>query len=126
MKIFRLEEKFLWLDWVEETAPLLAALDVFVSASHTESFGLAILEAMNAGCAVVSTETEGAKELLDEKTGKLVPVKDAVALAGAIGEFLEDENLRITLGENSQKKARAEFSLEKMINQTVELYFKSS
>ena len=73
VKVFGLEDKFLFLDWVEDTAPLLAAMDIFVSASHSESFGLAILEAMASGKAIVATETEGAKELIEsEKSGKLV------------------------------------------------------
>ena len=75
VKIFRLEDRFLWLDWVTETQRLYAALDVFVSPSHSESFGLAILEAMASGCAVIATATEGAKEILDRESGKLVPVK---------------------------------------------------
>jgi glycosyltransferase involved in cell wall biosynthesis len=76
VKIFNLESRFLWLDWVEETAELLAALDVFVSASHSESFGLAIVEAMASGCAVVATETDGAKEIIEaDKTGKSFRLK---------------------------------------------------
>jgi glycosyltransferase involved in cell wall biosynthesis len=122
VKIFRLEERFLWLDWVEETAPMLAALDVFVSASHSESFGLAILEAMAAGCAIVATETEGAKELLDEETGKHVAVKNPVELGRAISDFLDDETARSQFGANAQKRALEKFGLEKMIDETVKIY----
>ena len=124
VKIFRLEDRFLWLDWVEDISPLFAALDVFVSASHSESFGLAILDAMANGTAIVSTETEGARELLDESSGKIVPLKDSVQLAEAIGEFLSDEETRRVLGENAQTAARENFGLEKMIDQTEELYQK--
>jgi len=112
----------LWLDWVEDTVPLLAALDVFASASHTESFGLAILEAMAGGAAIVVTETEGAKEILDGETGKFVPVRDPIRLAAAIEEFIKDANLRETLGANAQKKAKENFGLEKMIIETEKAY----
>ena len=122
VKIFRLDERFLWLDWVDETAPLLTALDVFVSASHTESFGLAVLEAMASGCAIVSTATDGAKELLDEKTGKLVSVGNAIEIAGAVAGFLEDEKMRESFGKNAQTKARENFGLGKMINETEAIY----
>ena len=50
--------------WLEDIAQLYCALDVFVSASHTESFGLAIAEAMASSRAVVATETEGAREII--------------------------------------------------------------
>ena len=124
VKIFRLEERFLWLDWVEETASLFAAMDVFVSASHSESFGLAILDAMANGTAIVSTATEGAKELLDETSGKLVALKDSMQLAEAVGELLSDEETRRTFGENAQTAAREKFSLERMIGETEQLYLK--
>ena len=125
VKIFRLESKFLWLDWVEDTAPLFAALDVFVSASHSESFGLAILDAMANGTAIVSTATEGANELLDANSGKLVPVKDSVSLAETVGEFLSDKKTRQMFGANAQKTAREKFSLEKMISKTEKLYLET-
>lgn len=122
VKIFRLETRFLWFDWVEETASLFAALDVFVSASHSESFGLAILDAMANGTAIVSTATEGAMELLDGDSGKLVPLKDSVRLAEAVGELLGDEKMRRTFGEKAQMSAREKFDLKKMIDETEKLY----
>ncbi|MCY7376034.1 MAG: glycosyltransferase [Pyrinomonadaceae bacterium] len=122
VKIFRLEDHFLWLDWVEETASLFAALDVFVSASHSESFGLAILDAMANGTAIVSTATEGARQLLDEHSGKLVSLKDSVQLAGAISDLLSDEEMRRVFGENARITARENFGLEKMIDETEKLY----
>ncbi len=120
VKIFGLEERFLWLNWVEDTATLLHACDVFVSPSHSESFGLAILEAMASGCAVVATETEGAKELLGEEN--LVPIKNPTQLAVKICEFLQDEKKRQEFGKKAQTIAKENFSLEKMIEQTEAVY----
>lgn len=123
VKIFNLENRFLWLDWVEETAPLLHALDVFVSASHSESFGLAILEAMASGAAIVAAATEGAKEILrDGETGLLAPVQAPLDLAEAISRFLRDENLRQTCGKKAREFAGENFSLERMIEETEKVY----
>lgn len=123
VKIFRLEERFTWLDWTEDTASLLAALDVFVSASHTESFGLAILEAMAIGCAIVATGTEGANELLEtDVSGKIVPMKDPVRLAETIGAVLTDENQRQVFSVNAQARAKKKFGLERMIVETETVY----
>lgn len=123
VKVFDLEDRFLFLDWVENTAPLLSAMDIFVSASHSESFGLAILEAMASEKAIVATETEGAKELIEnEKSGKLVEVKQPLKLAEKIEEFLSDENLRDSFGAQAEETARQNFSLEKMIERTEKLY----
>lgn len=123
VKVFDLKDRFLFLDWVEDTAPLLAAMDIFVSASHSESFGLAILEAMASGKAIVAAETEGAKELIEDgKSGKLVSVKEPLKLAEKIGEFLSDEKMREDFGEQAQKTAIESFSLEKMIERTEKVY----
>ena len=123
VKVFGLEDRFLFLDWVEDTAPLLAAMDIFVSASHSESFGLAILEAMASGKAIVSTMTEGAKELIENgKSGKIVPVKEPLKIAEAVGEFLSDENMREDFGKQAQAAAIEKFSLEKMIERTEKVY----
>lgn len=122
VKIFRIEERFLWLDWVEENSSLLAALDVFVSASHTENFRLAILEAMASACAIVTTETKGAKEVLDETMCKFVPVKEPVQLAEAIGEFLTSEKMREDFGKNAQAKAKENFDARKMILEIEKVY----
>ncbi len=113
----------MWLEWVEETASFFSALDVFVSASHSESFGLAILEAMASGTAIVATETEGTKELFSENTGKIVSVKNPLKLAEAAIEFLEDEQSREIYGENARKTARGNFTLEEMIAKTEKLYY---
>ena len=123
VKIFNLENRFLWLDWVEETAPLLHALDVFVSPSHSESFGLAIVEAMASAAAIAATGTEGAKEILRHgETGLLVPVQEPVALAEAVSKLLTNENLRSKLGKQAQEFAAQSFSLERMIEETEKVY----
>lgn len=125
VKVFRLDERFLWLDFAEDNSALLAALDVFVSASHTENFRLAILEAMASRCAIVTTDTSGARETLggdEEETAKFVPVKEPVRLAEAVGEFLNDEKMREDFGANAQTKARENFDAGKMILETEKVY----
>lgn len=123
VKVFGLERQFTFLDWIEDTAPLLSAFDVFVSPSHTESFGLAILEAMASGTAVVSTDTGGAKELItDGESGLLAEIKDPVDLAGKVCALLEDEFKRIELGTNAQRIAKEKFNLAKMIERTEAVY----
>jgi glycosyltransferase involved in cell wall biosynthesis len=109
--------------WLEDLAQLYCALDVFVSASHTESFGLSIAEAMASGTAVVATETEGARELITtEETGLLVPIDDVDKLAEAVTLLLKDKNERVRLGNAAQQAASANFSLERMIAETEEIY----
>jgi glycosyltransferase involved in cell wall biosynthesis len=115
------EDRFLWLDWLDDVHPLLAAADIFVSPSHTESFGLAILDAMAAGTPIVATETDGAKELMIS-TNALVGIKDPLALAETICRLIEDDEARKTLGSQLERSARERFSLASMIDATERLY----
>ncbi len=113
-------ERVLWLDWLDDTAPFYAAIDVFVSPSHSESFGLAILEAMIRGTPVVATATEGARELLgaDEK---LVPIQDPVRLAAAICNILTTDD-HTAIGDSMQRRAAEKFSLTRMLDETERVY----
>lgn len=115
------DKQFLWLDWLDDISPLLAAADLFISPSHSESFGLAILDAMAAGTPVVATATDGARELIADAAA-LVPIKDPVALAEKICWFLEHAEDRQALGEMQRSAAREKFSLERMVAATEALY----
>ncbi len=119
-----LEENVRMVGWMDDLASLFCALDVFVSASHTESFGLAIVEAMVAGAAVVTTATEGAKEIIqDGETGMLVPIGDFRALAEAVNALVSDDSKREHLYLQAQRAATSRFSLERMVEETERIYF---
>jgi glycosyltransferase involved in cell wall biosynthesis len=113
-------DRILWLDWLDDTAPFYAAIDVFVSPSHSESFGLAILEAMIRGTPVVATATEGARELLGSD-GSLVPIQDPVRLASAICDILSLED-RASVGDSMRQRAAEKFSLTRMLDDTENVY----
>jgi len=121
VRVLGLEERFLWLDWLDDIGPLLAAADIFVSPSHSESFGLAILEAMAAGTPVIATATDGAKELIGDENA-LVPIKDPLALAERICWFLENDDARRALGDNLKITAHEKYGLASMVDATEALY----
>lgn len=109
--------------WPEEVAQFYSALDVYVSASRTEAFGLSIVEAMASARAVVATATEGAREIIEDgATGTLVPIGDADKLAEAIAALLADTDERNRLGARSREEARRRFSLERMVEATERFY----
>jgi glycosyltransferase involved in cell wall biosynthesis len=119
----RLKDRITLVGWLEDLPQLYAALDVFVSASHTESFGLAIAEAMASSVAVIATETQGARELItDSKTGLLVAIGDVEALAAKIVRLLTNVDERLRLGKDARRYAAANFSLERMVDETEKIY----
>jgi glycosyltransferase involved in cell wall biosynthesis len=118
-----LKDCFYFLGWLDEAEKLLCALDVFVSASETESFGLAIAEAMAAGTAVVATETEGAKEVVeDRRTGLLVPIGNVESIAGAVNDLLANSERRLKMGASAQAAANERFNLTRMVDQIERIY----
>lgn len=120
-KVLGLDSRVVWLDWLDNISPLLAAADLFVSPSHSESFGLAILDAMAAGTPVIATKTDGAMGLIPFPEA-LVAVKDPLALAAAIGRLLDDPDRCRQLGASLAEEARSKFGLTAMCDSTERLY----
>jgi glycosyltransferase involved in cell wall biosynthesis len=118
-----LSERIRLLGRRADVARILHALDLFVSASHTEAFGIAIVEALASGVPVVATETEGAREIIGAGAGgRLVPVGDAEALAASIVALLGDASERARLSDDGRASARERFSLTRMIDATERVY----
>jgi glycosyltransferase involved in cell wall biosynthesis len=79
-----------------------------------EGFGLVILEAMSAGCALVATNHGGAPEIVEnEVSGLLVPPGDVDALAAAIERLVTDEALRRRLGKAGERRVKDVFTLDR-------------
>src|SRR5690606_1408037 len=114
-------DNLVWLEWLEDTAPFHAGIDIFVSPSRSESFGLAILEAMARGKPIIATATDGARELLDG-CGRLVPIAEPAAMASALIEAVRDPAFCTAEGAKARQRAEEEYSLDRMIAQTESLY----
>lgn len=72
---------------------------------------------------IVTTDTVGCKEVVDDGiNGFLVPVKDSQALAEKIALLLEDNHLRISMGNAGRTKALREFAIENVVQQYMEYY----
>ena len=109
--------------WLDDVRGLLEALDVFVSPSRSEPFGLAVIEAMASGVPVVASMSEGSREIIEDGvTGRLVAIKDVEGLAKAIGELLTDEAERKRLSVNALSLVQQRFSLQRMVDDTEQLY----
>jgi phosphatidylinositol alpha-mannosyltransferase len=73
-----------------------ASADIFVApALGGESFGIVLLEAMAAGCAVVASDLPGFRSVVDDQvTARLVPPGDARAIASSVDALLSNPALR--------------------------------
>ncbi len=85
--------------------------DIFVSPTYSEGFSNTILEAMAARLAIVSTATVGVVDCLRHgDNALLVPVRDAVALAGAIRRLADEPALRARLADAALEEVRRLYS----------------
>ena len=101
----------------------MAGFDVFLLASRTEGFPLAIVEAMLAGLPVVATEVGSIGEAVqDGATGYLVPAEDPDALASRLREVLADPKLARRLGHAGRVRAREHFTSATMARSFERLY----
>jgi glycosyltransferase involved in cell wall biosynthesis len=87
---------------------LMRAADVHCQPnSVAEPFGLTYVEALYAGLAVVTTDAGGAKEIVTDDCGVLVPAGDPQALAAALRRMIRDPGLRARLGAAGPARAAA-------------------
>jgi glycosyltransferase involved in cell wall biosynthesis len=102
---------------------LLRAADLFVLSSHIEGFPNVVGEALLAERPVVATAAGGVPEVLrDGVDGRVVPVGDAEALAGAIAELLDAPEAARRMAASGARRVRESFSLEAMVRRTEALY----
>jgi glycosyltransferase involved in cell wall biosynthesis len=102
---------------------LYAAFDVYVLASHREGFPRSAMEAAASGLPIVATDIRGCREVVDhERTGLLVPARDAAVLEAAIERLAGDAATRRRLGGAAAAKARDEFDQRRVIARTLEAY----
>jgi glycosyltransferase involved in cell wall biosynthesis len=84
----------------EQLPPFYARAGVVVVPSLYEPYGRVIAEAMAFGRAVVATDTDGARDLIqDGETGFIVPIQDVEALAGKISYLLSNPEVARRIGE---------------------------
>lgn len=101
-----------WLGLRRDLPALLDGADGFVSSSAWEGMPLAVAEAMAMEKPVVATDAGGVRELVGD-AGCVVPVRDAVALAGAMLILMCDSAaMRGARGRAARRRIAARFSME--------------
>jgi len=110
------------LGYRKDVPQLLKMADAFVISSKEEGLGSAVIEAMACGLPVVATAAGGIPEtVIHEKTGLLVPVGDAEALAAAIVRIFRDSQLVDLVKENIKEQVRR-FSVDSMVEGNLAVY----
>ncbi len=101
----------------------MLATDIFVLASHCESFGLVLTEAREAGCAIVASDVDGIPETLDRgKAGILVPPKDSETLATTLAKLLSDPK-QLQKWKYNAKQNLERFTAMRVHEETLDVYY---
>ncbi|MGQ9540530.1 MAG: glycosyltransferase family 4 protein [Armatimonadota bacterium] len=108
-----------------DVARLMQAVDIVALPSRSETFGMAILEAMALGKPVVATRVGGLPELVrDGETGLLVD-SAATSLAHALSQLLTSAELRNHLGKSASAFARQYYTPERMARDIEAVYLRA-
>lgn len=100
----------------------LSAASIYALPSHSENFGIALLEAMAAGLPCVSTPGVALAAEAAEKKAVLLSQPDPNHLADAIGGLLADPDRRRALGGLARSLARERYSAQSMAASLMRLY----
>jgi glycosyltransferase involved in cell wall biosynthesis len=112
-----------WLGHVDDMPALLRSVDVVALPSYREGLPKGLIEAAASGCALVTTDVPGCREVVaHEVDGLLVPVRDGDALAAAIARLQDDPVLRRRLSGAGRRKALERFDERLVVRQTLAVY----
>jgi len=102
---------------------VLRSIDLLVLTSDREGMPNVVLEAMATGVPTVATDVGGTGEIIQDRvTGRLVPPRDAEALALALGELLSEPKAVALMGTAARRRAEESFGLDGMVAATECLY----
>jgi len=118
-----LEDKIHLVGLQTEVRPYLAAFDIYMISSMFEGLPIALLEAMASGCAAISTDAGGIKEVIrHDHDGLLCSVEDPQGLTSlAVGLLTSDEK-RKQLAFAGRKRVEDHFGMDKMVFHLEKLY----
>ncbi|MHB8454392.1 MAG: glycosyltransferase family 4 protein [Acidiferrobacterales bacterium] len=108
--------------WIDDVAAFLARGSFFVLPSIDEPFGIAVLEAMASGRTIITTNSKGPLEVLDEDTAYFVEIGNADSLARGMRSALDDTPLSLSRARAALTRYADRYHAEVVIPQFLSLY----
>jgi len=111
------------IEWIDNAAVYLRAFDIFILPSIKEGLPYTIIEAVAAGVPIITTNVGGIPEMIDDNvSGILIQPKNSHQLAEKITYLINNPEKAQDMAQKARQKTEQEFSLEKMIEKTKNLY----
>ena len=112
-----------WYGFTSEIKKVISRSDVYCLPSYREGIPKSTIEAMAIGRPILTTEAPGCEDTVEQGVnGFKVPVGNVMALSEKLQILIEDEPLRIQMGKQSREIFEKNYTLEKVIKQTFEVY----
>ena len=106
-----------------DTPEVLSAFDIFAFPSHSEAFGIALVEAMAMKKPAVCSGAEGVLDIaVDNKTAYLFENKNANDLKSKLKLLIDSKETRTAFGENARKRVIQNFDIEIITDKVVNIY----
>jgi glycosyltransferase involved in cell wall biosynthesis len=99
----------------------LEQADVYLFPSYTEGFSLSLIEAMASGLPCIATAVGSNKDMLEDKGGIIIPVKDSNAIVEAI-QKINSPNMRKEMSVWNINKVKNSYLLDHVMQQLVDMY----
>ncbi|MBU1176926.1 glycosyltransferase [Patescibacteria group bacterium] len=111
------------IEFIPNAVNYLKAFDIFILPSLKEGLPYTIIEAMIAEVPIIATNVGGVPEMIKNNVnGILIEPKNSQILAEKILELINSPEKYLGMTQKAKQKAEQEFTLEKMIKETKELY----
>ena len=123
LKMLLIPDLILWHGHSFDIKNILIDSDIYCLPSHREGLPKSTIEAMAIGRPILTTKAPGCTDtVLDGYNGFKVNVGDIEGLSKKLRELIENEELRTKMGKNSRELFLKDFTLEKVISETFNLY----
>ena len=116
-------ENIIFTGFRGDTPEVLNAMDIFAFPSHSEAFGIALVEAMAMKKPSVCSKAEGVLDIaVDNDTSFLFENKNAADLKSKLKMLIESKETRVSFGENARKRVIENFDIEIIADKVVKIY----
>jgi glycosyltransferase involved in cell wall biosynthesis len=116
-------DNVLFTGFRSDVPEVLAALDIFAFPSHSEAFGIALVEAMAMKKPSVCSNAEGILDIaINDSTSYLFDNKNAEDLKNKLKLLINSSETRLKFGENSRKRVLNNFDIELLNDKMVKIY----
>lgn len=111
-----------FLKFTYEVSRLMSTFDCLVVPSHSETFGMVVLEGMACSLPVIATNSGGIPEIIDNGiNGLLFEPKNVYELANCLKKIYFEIELRNKIAEKGLEKVKIKFDYEKNVNKFFEV-----